>query len=130
MHIKRMTMKNGAMIKAAVLALTFGLGLMAAPKTYAAGGKTMTIKGEVVDLACYLDHGARGEKHQTCAAKCISSGLPVGLLSGHQLYLVIGEHQPMNDVLAKKAAQVITLRGKVVERNGMKMIENAEIVPD
>ncbi len=130
MHIKRMTMKDGAMIKTAVVALTLGLGLMAAPKTYAAGGKTMTIKGEVVDLACYLDHGARGEKHKTCAANCISSGLPVGLLSGHKLYLVIGEHKPMNDVLAKKAAQTITLRGKVVERNGMKMIENAEIVPD
>jgi hypothetical protein len=38
-----------------------------------------TIKGEVLDMACYLDHGAQGEKHAACAEKCISSGLPVGI---------------------------------------------------
>jgi hypothetical protein len=123
-------MKSGTFIKTTAVTLTLGVGLMLAPKSHAAEGKTKTIKGEVVDLVCYLDHGAKGEKHKTCAAKCIDSGLPVGLLSGHQLYLVVGEHKPMNDVLAKKAAQIITLRGKVVERNGVKMIENAEIVPD
>ena len=33
----------------------------------------------------------------------------------------------MNEELAAKAAQTVTLKGKVVERNGMKMIENAEL---
>ena len=92
-----------------------------------AGGQTQTIKGEVVDLMCYLDHGAKGEKHKSCAEKCIKMGGPVGLLSGDQLYLVIGEHKPINDELASKAAQTVTLKGKVVERNGMKMIENAQL---
>ncbi len=87
-----------------------------------------TISGEIVDLMCYLDHGAKGEKHKGCAEKCIKSGGPVGLLSGDDLYLVIGEHKPMNDELASKAAQTVTLKGKVVEKNGMKMIENAELV--
>jgi len=87
-----------------------------------------TITGEVVDLMCYLDHGAKGEKHKGCAEKCIKGGGPVGLLSGDQLYLVVGDHQPMNDELASKAAQTVTLKGKVVERNGMKMIENAQLV--
>jgi hypothetical protein len=94
----------------------------------AAAGQTQSITGEVVDLMCYLDHGAKGEKHKSCAEKCIKSGGPVGLLSGEHLYLVIGDHKPMNDELASKAAQTVTLRGKVVERNGMKMIENAELV--
>ncbi|MGH7973486.1 MAG: hypothetical protein ACREIC_32625 [Limisphaerales bacterium] len=90
--------------------------------------QTQTIRGEVVDLMCYLDHGAKGEKHKGCAEKCIKSGGPVGLLtSDDQLYLVIGNHEPINDVLASKAAQTVTLKGKVVERNGMKMIENAEL---
>jgi hypothetical protein len=93
-----------------------------------ASGETKTITGEVVDLMCYLDHGAKGEKHKSCAEKCIKSGGPVGLLSGDQLYLVIGDHKPMNEELASKAAATVTLKGKVVERNGMKMIENAEIV--
>ncbi len=92
------------------------------------GGSEQTISGEVVDLMCYLDHGAKGEKHKSCAEKCIKSGGPVGLLSGNSVYLVIGEHKPINDELAAKAAQTVTLKGKVVERNGMKMIENAQLV--
>ena len=92
---------------------------------------TKTVKGEIVDLMCYLDHGAKGEKHKSCAAKCIGeSGGPVGLLSGDDLYLVIGDHAPINKELASKAAETVTLKGKVVERNGMKMIENAELVPN
>lgn len=93
-----------------------------------ATSETKTIKGEVVDLMCYLDHGAKGEKHKGCAETCIKGGGPVGLLSGEDLYLVVGDHKPMNDKLASKAAQTVEIKGKVVERNGMKMIENAELV--
>jgi hypothetical protein len=125
-------MKNGLVIKASVAVVVFGavlalpaLRLSAQEKAEA---KTQTIKGEVVDLMCYLDHGAKGEKHKGCATKCIKSGGPVGLLTADdQLYLVIGDHKPINDELADKAAQTVTLKGKVVERNGMKMIENAEL---
>jgi hypothetical protein len=91
------------------------------------GAQNKSVTGEVVDLMCYLDHGAKGEKHKSCAEKCIKSGGPVGILSGEDLYLVIGEHKPINDQLAAKAGQNVTLKGKVVERNGMKMIENAEL---
>lgn len=87
-----------------------------------------TVTGEVVDLMCYLDHGAKGEKHAGCAETCIKSGGPVGLLTKDvRLYIIIGDHKPINDQLASHAAKTITVKGKVVERNGMKMIENAEI---
>ncbi len=91
-------------------------------------GQTKTLKGEVVDVMCYLDHGAKGEKHKGCASGCIKGGGPVGLLTeDDQLYLVVGDHKPLNTELASKAAQTVTLKGKVVERSGMKMIENAEL---
>lgn len=90
--------------------------------------KTQILKGEIVDLMCYLDHGAKGDAHKGCAQRCIKGGGPVGLLSGDQVYLVVGDHQPMNEELAPLAAQTVTLKGKVVERHGMKMIENAQIV--
>ncbi len=91
-------------------------------------GAVQTLTGEVVDLMCYLDHGAVGEKHRECAAMCIQSGGPVGLLVGDKVYLVIGDHKPINDKLSPLAAQTVTLKGKVVERAGMRMIENVEIV--
>lgn len=102
-------------------------GLLA-PLSQARAATEQTITGEVVDLMCYLDHGAHGSSHASCAQECIGSGGPVGLLtSDNQLYLIIGKHEPMNKELAPLAAKTITLTGKVVERNGVKMIENAEI---
>lgn len=91
--------------------------------------KESIIKGEVVDMACYVDHGATGQKHSDCAKKCIESGLPVGLKAEDgKTYLLIGEHKPMNSELAQYAAQEITVKGKVTSRDGVNMIENAEIV--
>jgi hypothetical protein len=125
-------MKNGMIIKASIVTLVLGASLALPAFSFAAeaqaSGQTQTLKGEIVDLMCYLDHGAKGEGHRACAEKCIKSGGPVGLLTADdQLYLVIGEHKPMNKELAPKAAQTVTLKGKVVERNGMKMIENAKL---
>jgi hypothetical protein len=93
-----------------------------------AAGEQVTVKGEVLDMACYLDHGAHGEKHAECAATCISSGLPVGIKGEDgRTYLLIGEHKPLNSVLAEYAGKTITVKGKLVSRDGISMIENAEI---
>lgn len=110
------------------------LGLLASGIAFAAdeerGGQSATIKGEVVDMVCYTDHGATGEKHAACAQKCIESGLPVGLKAEDgKTYLLIGDHKPMNKELAQYAAKTITVKGKIVSRDGVNMIENAEITP-
>ncbi len=99
-----------------------------APAWIARAEGTKTVTGEVVDLMCYLDHGAKGQKHADCAETCIKAGGPVGLLTKQdQLYMLIGDHKPLNDQVASRAGKTITVKGKVVERNGMKMIENATI---
>jgi hypothetical protein len=88
-----------------------------------------TVRGEVIDMACYLDHGARGEKHAQCAKTCIESGLPVGLKGDDgTTYLLIGEHKPINKEIAPYAAKTISVKGKLVKRDGMNLLENAEIV--
>jgi hypothetical protein len=95
----------------------------------ATSGSTITVTGEVLDMACYLDHGAHGEKHADCAQKCISSGLPVGLkATDGTTYLLIGEHLPANADLAQYAAKTITVKGKFVSRDGINLLENIEIV--
>lgn len=127
--------------KAAIWTATLALVAGAAVAASAQDMKTMkeskgdtpaqevTVTGEVLDMACYLDHGAQGQDHKACATKCISSGLPVGIKTADgQTYLLIGEHKPMNDELAQYAAQTITVHGKLVTRDGFQMIENAQIV--
>lgn len=86
-------------------------------------GKTQTVTGEVVDLACYLSEGALGPGHAECARACITSGLPVGIKSGDQVYVAIGsEHEPVNPSLAPLAARQVTAEGVVTERNGIHLI--------
>lgn len=87
-----------------------------------------TVTGEVVDLMCYVDHGAVGDKHAGCGAKCIKGGGPVGIVENGKAYLVVGEHKPINDELAESCGKTVTLKGKVAERGGMVMLENAEVV--
>ncbi len=118
-------------MKRALRQLTVGAGVLLAlglSTQNVRAAETKTVTGEVVDLMCYLDHGAKGADHAGCAKMCIESGGPTGILTeDNQLYLIVGEHKPMNDQLAPLAAKTITVTGKVVERDGMKMIENAEI---
>src|ERR1700732_1740481 len=91
--------------------------------------QTVTVKGEVIDMVCYTDGGLSGKDHADCAKTCISLGLPVGLKGEDgKTYLLIGDHKPMNKELVKYAAQTITVKGKAVSRDGVNMIENAEIV--
>jgi hypothetical protein len=129
------TNNKPTVLKVAVTA-TFFAALACAPLavaqehehgTDAAASKEVT--GEVVDMMCYVDHNAVGEKHgQSCGAKCIKSGGPVGIVSDGKAYLVVGEHKPINDQLAEYCGKSVTVKGKLAERGGIAMIENAEIV--
>lgn len=118
------------MRKATLAIVIFGLAMMGravaeeghAHRHEDAGG-LQTITGEVVDLACYLDHGATGAGHRECAEKCIRSGLPVGIKTADRLYLVVGrEHNPANEPLASLAAKRVEAEGKVTERDGIHLL--------
>ncbi|HEX3818380.1 MAG TPA: hypothetical protein VHW03_08825 [Chthoniobacterales bacterium] len=102
------------------------LAFAAEPTSNSQGQKEVT--GEIVDMMCYVDHGAKGAKHAQCAETCIKSGGPVGILSEGKAILVIGEHKPINDELAPLAGKTVTLKGKMVENGGVTMLENTEIV--
>jgi hypothetical protein len=89
---------------------------------------TKEVTGEIVDMMCYVDHNAMGEKHASCGTKCIQGGGPVGIVSDGKAYLVVGAHKPMNDELAPLAGKTVTLKGKMANNGGVTMLENAEIV--
>jgi len=119
-------------VKIAVTA-TFIAALALSPLAIAQGQSDTSVSkevtGEVVDMMCYVDHNAVGEKHgQSCGVKCVKNGGPVGIVSDGKAYLVVGEHKPMNDQLAEYCGKTVTLKGKLAERGGIVMLENAEIV--
>ena len=91
-----------------------------------AANKAVTIQGEVVDSGCYLSNGERGPDHKECATKCISTGMPMGLLTaGDKFYLLTPNHMnadPYNS-LKDMAAATVAVTGKVFTRNGVTMID-------
>ena len=106
----------------------FTAGLAIAQETEKPSGQEVTVTGEVLDMSCYIDHGAMGEKHAACAKKCIASGLPVGIKGNDgRTYVLIGDHKPANSELANYAAKTITVKGKLVSRDGINMVENAVV---
>ncbi|MFQ5494836.1 MAG: hypothetical protein ACE5EX_05605 [Phycisphaerae bacterium] len=91
----------------------------------------VTVKGEVVDLWCYMDHKGHGQKHKTCAVTCAEAGNPIGIVdaSGH-LYIAMGgkKHQPGRDILIERMADTVTVTGKLVKDGGLEAIYITSVV--
>lgn len=103
-------------------AVTLALALLAS--TAALAGEKVTLKGEVIDTACYLAHEAQGAEHASCAASCIRKGMPAGLLlpDGNVYVLLGAEHDALNAKLADVAAQQIEATGEVSEAPGLRAL--------
>ncbi len=79
---------RGFVIAAAAVALA-ALGAGAAEK----GGAKVTVQGEILDLACYVSHGAKGAGHADCAQSCLKGGQPMGLLAKDgTVYVLFADH--------------------------------------
>ena len=95
-------------------------------------GSEVSAKGEILDMACYLSHGSRGEDHASCAVKCVKAGQPMGLLTEEgTVYLLFASHtdgSPFEEAkaFAGKKAEV---RGSVSSRRGFKGIEVHSVKP-
>ncbi|MGD2062901.1 MAG: hypothetical protein PVF51_04890 [Nitrospirota bacterium] len=89
-----------------------------------------TLKGEVIDTACYLGHGARGDKHRQCALNCLASGIPPSLLTDEgKLYLLLPPHGSHDayDKVKGMAAQVVTVTGRLLSSGGLTALEVASV---
>ena len=100
-----------------------GLGTLSAfaqPK-----GETVKVKGEVVDLWCYLEGGDRGADHKQCAISCAKAGNPIGLVTDKDdVYVMMGlkDHQPGRELLLEKMAETVTVEGTLVKKGGVQVI--------
>lgn len=82
----------------------------------------VTLKGEIVDLACYLARGGKGPEHATCAAKCAEMGQPIGLAaSDGKTYLLMADHADTSAYAKAKslAGSKVEIQGQVAARDGM-----------
>jgi len=68
--------------------------------------ESVTVKGEIVDMACYLPKGSRGAEHKSCAQMCAKRGAPIAVLTeAGDLYLLVDDHNdPEPYEAAKKLA--------------------------
>jgi hypothetical protein len=97
-----------------------------AAKGEPAAAKSMTVSGELVDMGCYLGHGAKGAEHKECATRCIAGGMPMGVLTKEgQLYLLTMSHDNAEPFTKAKdmAAEQVKVTGPVSKRSGMQAIE-------
>jgi hypothetical protein len=91
-------------------------------------GREIVVKGEVLDLTCYVAYNASGPEHASCARDCIRSGLPVGIKAEDgKVYLLTGKDAYVNTELADYAAKTVTIRGKETMRDGFTQIQVEEI---
>ncbi|RME44480.1 MAG: hypothetical protein D6795_17875 [Deltaproteobacteria bacterium] len=88
-------------------------------------GAEVKLTGEVMDLACYMQHpkAGQGPDHAGCARQCILKGLPAGFKVGDTLYLLIGAgHGPIAEKIAPFAGKRAVVTGRVLEADGMKTL--------
>jgi hypothetical protein len=83
------------------------------------------IEGEIVDLVCYMDHGAKGPEHIPCAEACVKAGAPIGLLtSTGENYLLVGDRTMSEpyEKLRNLVGDHIVVIGNVFRRGGVQAI--------
>ena len=93
---------------------------------HAMAAASKTVSGEIVDLGCYMGHGAKGASHKECAATCISNGGPMGLLTDKgMLYILTMNHEnadPFNEA-KKHAGDKVKVTGSVSMKNATRAME-------
>jgi hypothetical protein len=109
------------LIHAAFALLSFGTtSSFAEPK-----GEAVTMKGEVIDVWCYLEGDDKGADHKKCAVACAKAGNPIGLLTEKgDVYVLVGikDHDADRDTLIKKMAENVSVDGTLVKKGGTQVI--------
>jgi hypothetical protein len=97
------------------------LALSLATPAFAQGmGQETTIKGEVVDTACFLFMGKRGEAHKQCAEACLKAGQDLGIYdeASDTVYFLAGEKPGVNPngPVQNYVAKNVEVKGMVVNK--------------
>ena len=111
-----------------VISMVAGAALVAAlavPVWAGVDSADMTVKGEVVDVACSTakKEAGKGAAHANCAMVCAKKGQPVGILTADAVYHVVGDYAANNNAkLLDFVAKNVVVTGEVTEKDGVKSI--------
>ena len=86
----------------------------------AAKAEDVTIKGEVVDTACFLHYSKTGAAHKACAEACLKAGQDMGIYDEENdtLYVLL-ESKPgtdPNELIKNYVAKKVEVVGTVAEK--------------
>ncbi len=108
----------------------------ATPATPAAAKATSgpkSIVGEVVDPACWIVNGAKGEAHKECALACAKAGQVLAILERktNKLFLIATERpgEDPNKSVIDYTGTTVLAKGKVFTRGGFTAIQLASVEP-
>jgi hypothetical protein len=99
-------------------------------------GKTVTVKGYVLDSACAFTKGLEKPISADCARACAKAGSPLVILTGDgTIYWPIADTTPssgQNEKLLPFAGQTVKATGKVFQRGGSSalVVETIEAAND
>jgi len=111
--------------KLLICLMGMSLVLCFAPNQMQAQDKTTSVKGEIVDMNCYMTKGAKGADHASCAKSCLKGGAPMGLLTDDGTLVLLSKDNKKAeafDALKEKAGEKVSVSGSLAERNGVKML--------
>lgn len=103
------------------------VGLLMMFSIEAFGQTVQTVKGEVLDLSCYMNNGdkGRGAVHKVCTIKCLEKGLPAGLLTvDGQVFLLVENHRlaAAYKTAIENGGNQVQITGRVYKRDGLKSL--------
>jgi hypothetical protein len=97
------------------------------------GGKSITVRGYVLDSACAFTKGLKKPISGECATACAKAGSPLVILTDNgTIYWPIADTTPsvgQNERLLPFAGQKVTASGRVFERGGSSALVIEKIEP-
>lgn len=92
-----------------------------------------SVIGEVIDPACWVINGSKGEAHKECAIACAKAGQTLAILERktNKVYILASERpgEDPNKPVADYVAQAVLVKGKVYTRGGLAAIQVQSVEP-
>lgn len=117
----------------------FGLMWLSPVSAATSAGKTIQIKGEVIDTWCYYSgvmggtDAVTGTAHHTCALWCAAGGIPIGVRTEEgEVYMVLkykgADPLEPTDTIMEIQSESITAKGQHFLRDGVNYLIVSDVV--